>query len=223
MRLPFTPFLKISPLKDIQAHAEKIKECTWAFQQAMECYATEQCSRFDEHKAEVEKLEKEAYVIKRRVRGHIPKGAVLPVNKFQLFTYLKEQDKILDSVGKALDWLSYKPESRIPDELQKDFLLLLDSAIDPIEELSEMVLEARKYFRKQSDRQRVAVKKIIAGIRDMNNSASEIEHRFKHNIFKTVTDPILLFHLIRLTEIVGSIANHAENAGDMMRAMIARA
>lgn len=223
MRLPFTSFLKISPFRDIQAHAEKIKECTWAFQQAMECYALDQCHRFEEHKAEVEKLEKEAYVIKRRVRGHIPKGAILPVSKFQLFNYLKEQDKILDSVGKALKWLSYKPESKIPDELQKEFLLLLDSAIDPIEELSEMVQEAREYFRKQSNKQRLAVKRIIAGIRDMNGTTQDIEHRFTHNIFRTIKDPILLFHLTRLTEIIASIANHAENAGDMMRAMIARA
>jgi hypothetical protein len=28
--------------------------------------------------------------------------------------------------------------------------------------------------------------------------------------------------LIRLTEIIGSIADHAENAGDMMRAMVAK-
>jgi hypothetical protein len=34
--------------------------------------------------------------------------------------------------------------------------------------------------------------------------------------------PVTVFHLIRLTEIFDSIADHAENAGDMMRAMIAR-
>jgi hypothetical protein len=28
--------------------------------------------------------------------------------------------------------------------------------------------------------------------------------------------------MVRLAEIIGSIADHAENAGDMMRAMIAR-
>jgi uncharacterized protein Yka (UPF0111/DUF47 family) len=37
-----------------------------------------------------------------------------------------------------------------------------------------------------------------------------------------VTDPATTFHLIRLIEYIGEISNHAENAGDMMRAMIAR-
>jgi hypothetical protein len=37
-----------------------------------------------------------------------------------------------------------------------------------------------------------------------------------------IDDPVAVFHLIRLTEIIGSIADHAENAGDMMRAMVAK-
>lgn len=223
MRIPFVPSLKISPLKDIQEHSEKIKECTWAFQQAMECYTLDQCLRFEEHKGEVLRLEEEANLIKRRIRGHIPKGAVLPVSKFQLFIYLKEQDTILVSVRNALKWLSYKAETKIPDTLQKDFLLLLDSVIEPIEELSEMVSEARKYFKKPNDKKQAAVKKIIVSIRKMKNDADIIEDRFKHEIFKTVKDPVMLYHLVKLTEIIGSIATHSENAGDMMRAMITRA
>jgi uncharacterized protein Yka (UPF0111/DUF47 family) len=35
-------------------------------------------------------------------------------------------------------------------------------------------------------------------------------------------ETITVFHMIRLAETIGSIADHAENAGDMVRAMIAR-
>jgi uncharacterized protein Yka (UPF0111/DUF47 family) len=35
-------------------------------------------------------------------------------------------------------------------------------------------------------------------------------------------DPVTVFHMIRLAEVIGSVADHAENAGDMMRAMLAR-
>ncbi len=223
MRIPFTPVMKISPLKDIQEHSEKIKECTWAFQQSMECYTLDNCLRFEEHKGEVLKLEEEANLIKRRIGGNIPKGAVLPVSKFQLFIYLKEQDKILVSVSNALKWLSYNADTKMPDGLQKDFLLLLDAVIDPIEELSDMISEARKYFKKQNDKNRAAVKKIIVRIREMKSHVDIIEDRFKLAIFKSVKDPIMLFHLIKLTEIISSISAHSENAGDMMRAMIAKA
>jgi len=49
-----------------------------------------------------------------------------------------------------------------------------------------------------------------------------LEDLLKRKIFQLKTDPIEIFQMIRLAEIIGSIADHAENAGDMMRAMIAR-
>jgi uncharacterized protein Yka (UPF0111/DUF47 family) len=49
-----------------------------------------------------------------------------------------------------------------------------------------------------------------------------LEDSLKRNIFQLETDPVAVFQMIRLTETIGSIADHAENAGDMMRAMIAR-
>ena len=44
----------------------------------------------------------------------------------------------------------------------------------------------------------------------------------KHPFFNTAVDRASVFPVVRLVEIIGSIADHAENAGDMMRAMLAR-
>jgi predicted phosphate transport protein (TIGR00153 family) len=125
-------------------------------------------------------------------------------------------------VEDALDWISYRPEPGIPEELKKDFFLLVDAVIDPIEELSKMVGEARVYFKNFSENQRVVVKDIIHTIRRQEHEADKIEHLIKHKVFSTEADPDAIFHMIRLVEIIGSIADHAENAGDMMRAMISR-
>ncbi|MBW2337222.1 MAG: hypothetical protein JRF47_10775, partial [Deltaproteobacteria bacterium] len=45
MRIPFISLFLTSPLEGLLEHAEKIKECAWAFQQAMECHITDQCER----------------------------------------------------------------------------------------------------------------------------------------------------------------------------------
>jgi uncharacterized protein Yka (UPF0111/DUF47 family) len=39
-------------------------------------------------------------------------------------------------------------------------------------------------------------------------------------IFNTIQNPIALFHLVKLAEIIGFVTDHAEDAGDMQRAMI---
>jgi len=211
-----------SPFEGLLEHAEKIKECVWAFQQAIECHITEQCESFEEFRLEVDTLESRADAVKRRIRGHLPKGTLMPVDKFELFRYLHEQDKVLDAVEEALDWISFRSEPGIPDELHKDFFLLVDAVLDPVEEMCRMVAEARKYFTNFADKQRQLIKDIIRTMRHQEHEADKVEDAIKAKVLNMQIDPVTVYHMIRLAETIGSIADHAENAGDMMRAMLAR-
>jgi uncharacterized protein Yka (UPF0111/DUF47 family) len=85
-----------------------------------------------------------------------------------------------------------------------------------------MVREAREYFKTYNEDQRTQVKKIIRNLRQQEHEADKIEHTIKRSVFHLDIDAGSVFHLVRLAEIVGSIADHAENAGDMMRAMVAK-
>jgi hypothetical protein len=222
MRIPFFSMFMTSPFEGLQEHAEKVKECGWAFQQAIECHLANKCKTFEEFRQEVIQLESEADVIKRRIRGHLPKGTLMPVYNFLLFRYLREQDQVIDAVEDALDWISFRNEPGIPPELEKEFLILADAVIDPIEELSKMVAEARKYFRNYSEDQRVIIKNIIRTLRRQEHEADKAEDMVKQKVLNMNIDAVTVFHMVRLAEIIGSIADHAENAGDMMRAMVAR-
>ena len=222
MRLPFFSMFMTSPFEGLQEHAEKVKECGWAFQQAIECHLSEKCKTFEEFRQEVIRLESDADAIKRRIRGHLPKGTLMPVYNFLLFRYLREQDQVIDAVEDALDWISFRTEPGIPAELEKDFVDLADAVIEPIEQLSEMVFEARKYFKNYSEAQRVVIKNIIHTLRQKGHEADKAEDIVKKKVLNMDIDAVTVFHIVRLAEIIGSIADHAENAGDMMRAMVAR-
>jgi predicted phosphate transport protein (TIGR00153 family) len=222
MRIPFISMFIASPFDGLQEHAEKVKECAWVFQRAIECIIEERCEDFENFRQDIDKLEDEADAIKRRIRGHLPKGTLLAVDKFELFRYLREQDKVLDVVEEGLDWLSFRAAAGIPEALEKDFMILVEAVMDPIEELSKMVAEARKYFSSFSEKQRVVVKDMIRTLREHEHQADKLEDKIKEKIFNSIDDAVSVYHLIRLTEIIGSIADHAENAGDMMRAMVAK-
>ena len=182
MRIPFFSMFMTSPFEGLQEHAEKVKECAWAFQQAIECHITDQCENFEEFRLEVDKLESEADSIKRRIRGHLPKGTLMPVDKFQLFRYLREQDKVLDAVEEALDWLSFRSEPGIPEALEKDFFLLVDAVMDPVEEMCRLVLEAGKYFRNYSEKQRKVVQDIVHTMRRQERDAAKVEDGIKEKL-----------------------------------------
>ena len=222
MRIPFLKMFMTSPFEGLQEHAEKVLECAWAFQQAIECYFAAKCQTFEEFRQEVAQIESQADAIKRRIRGHIPKRTIMPISNFLVFRYLKEQDEVLDAMEDSLDWISYRAELRIPIELEKDFALLVDAVIDPIEELNRLVVEARLYFKKFSEKQRVVVKDIIHKLRQQEHEADKYENIIKKKVFHTEPDAVTVFHLVTLAETIGAIADHAQNAGDMMRAMLAK-
>ena len=222
MRIPYLSMLFASPFDSLQEHVEKVKECAWVFKQAIECHVSSKCKTFEDFRQEVAKLESEADTIKQNIREHLPKGTRLFVDRFKIFRYLREQDQVLDAMEDVLDWISYRSEPGIPEALEKDFFLLVDSVVDPVEDLNRMVLEARKYFAKFSEKQRVLVKDIVRDIRKKEHEADKVEDLVKEKILNMKIDPVTVFHLFRLVETIGAIADHAENAGDMMRAMIAR-
>lgn len=222
MRIPFFSMFMASPFDGIKNHVDKLKECASVFQQAIECHISSKCETFEEFRQKVAKLESEADAIKQNIRGHLPKRSILPVNKFELFRYLGEQDQILDAMEDTLDWISYRSEPGMPKELEKDFLHLVDVVIDPVEDLSNMVFEARKYFKNFSEKQRVVVKNIIRSLSQQEHEADKVEDMIKEKVLNMQTDPVTVYHLFRLAVIIGSIADHAENAGDVMRSMVAR-
>ncbi len=222
MRLPFLSLFITSPFEGLQEHAQKVKECTYAFRKAIECYISGNRKDFKKFRQEIITIENEADKIKRRIRGHIPRWTIMNVDKFQLFRYLKEQDNVIDAVEDVLEWISYRHEKRIPEGLQQSLFDLVGSVIVAIEELPAMILETKKYFKNYSNEQRNIVKKIIRGIRAKEHEADKKEDSFKRKTFEISIDSTTLFYCIKLAEIIGSIADHAENASDMTRAMLAR-
>ena len=221
MRLSLSSLFFKSPFEDLQEHADKVKECARLFREAAVCHIGEECKQFDLLTEQVARMESEADDIKRRIRNHLPRGILMPVDKFQFFQYLREQDKVMDEVEEALFWLSFRP-SGIPDEVAEDFQHLVEAVIPPIEQLSDLVALARGYFRSKSGAQREKMKSLVRDIRQYEREADHLERELKFKVFNTMKDPLVVFHMVRLVEIVGHIADHAQNASDRMRAMIAQ-
>jgi len=143
------------------------------------------------------------------------------VDKFQLMKYLGEQDEGIDAVEAAPYWLSFGPRG-FPKEMAPDFLHLVDSVIPSIETLAELVRMAMDFFRSKSEDQRKKMKRLIQDIRQHEKEADLLEQELKGMVFRNIQDALVVFHTVRLVEIVGDIADHAQNASDRMRAMIAK-
>ena len=222
MRFSFFNLFYESPFKKLKDHADKVKECAWMFKRAVECYVEQDCEEFDKLTEDVAKLESQADWLKRNLRNHLPRGLLMPVDKFVLLDCLREQDHVLDNVEEALYWLSFKPEGGIPEGLVGDFLHLVDAVIPAIEKLTDMSEQAIVYFKSSTEENRDKLKSIIGDIHQAEKEADHLELELKKQAFAVLKDPVDIFHFVRLVEIIANIADDAQNASDRMRTMIAR-
>ena len=222
MRFSFFSLFYESPLIKLKRHADKVRECAWMFKRAVNCYVEQDCEEFDKLTEDVAMLESQADSLKRNLRNHLPRGIFMPMDKFVLLDCLREQDHVLDDVEEALYWLSFKPMAGIPEELVGDFLHLIDAVIPAIEKLPEMSDQAIAYFKNSTEENRNKLKSIIREIYQAEKEADHLEHELKKNAFALLDDPVEIYHIVRLVEIVGDICDHAQNASDRMRTMIAR-
>lgn len=220
MRSTFMHLFFKSPFENLKLHADKVAECGKLFQKAVECHLANECEEFNSLTDKVARMESEADEIKRNIRGHLPRGILMPVDNFQFFLYLREQDKVLDSVEESLFWLSFRPEA-VDEQVGEDLYYLVKTVVPIIEKLAPMVEEAHSYFRSRSEERRVTIKSMIRDIRQIEKESDHLEKELKMKVFGLVKDTLQVYHLVRLVETIGDIADHAQNATDMMRAMIA--
>lgn len=221
MRIPLLDLIRKSPFEGLKAHAHKITECTLMFKKAVRCYIDKACEEYEYLTEEVSRLEHEADAIKRNIRGHLPKGIIMPVDKVHLFTYLREQDQVLDAAQDALEWLTFRLTD-IPKQIEGDLLSLVDRVMEAVELLRPMIETANAYFRYNDEKDREKVKELIREIRLKEHEADQLEKKMKRTLFNLEIEPLSVCHLTHVLDKIGEIADHAENAGDMMRAMIAK-
>ena len=222
MRFSFFSLFYESPFIKLKNHADKVKECAWMFKEAVHCYVQQDCDKFEDLTEEVAKLESQADELKRNLRNHLPRGIFMPMDKFVFLDCLREQDHVVDDVEEALYWLSFKPMGKIPEDLVEDFLDLVDAVIPAIEKMPDMSEQALVYFKNSTEENRNKLKSIVREIYQAEKEADHLEHELKKRAFAVLKDPVEIYHIVRLVEIVGDICDHAQNASDRMRTMIAR-
>jgi phosphate transport system regulatory protein PhoU len=214
--------LKELPVFDyLLKHARLVLECIERLPLAFEAYFKQDKSRLEEIVRHIIEIEREADKIKTNIRGHLPKGLILPVEKFELFLYLKEQDAIADSAEQILTWLSFK-EIKYPEEFSQKLEDLLLQSIEPLKYFEDMIKYSGDFLITWNEDSRNRAKELIRAIRYKEFLTEEAGNQLKKFTFERLSDPMELLFTLKLIDLICDIPGHAENAADLMRAMIAK-
>ena len=221
-RIPIMRALRRSPFDGLLAHATKVKECVEALKEAIVNYVEGDYEKAERSSIVVSNTEHEADLIKGNIRAHLPRNLLMPVDKSDFLMLLREQDAILDFAEDAILWLDMR-KTVIPEEIKKPFLDHFFKVLECVRTLEQVVMNVKEiisYGLRKDLREKI--KQTIKDVHKKEWEADNIEREVAKKIFAMNLDAVSVFHLLKAVDLIGDIANHAENAGDRVRAMLAR-
>ena len=224
-RLPIeNVYRKKSPFEGLLEHMNKVKECIAILKEGVIKYFDEDFSGFHEITNKVSELEHEADLIKGNIRAHLPRSILMPVDKKYFLWLLREEDAILDHAENLAQLLDLR-HTKIPDELKDGFKEHMELVAQTVEEMEKAVGKMRELLDTSfSQKMRNEVKQLIHKVHRKEWEADRVRYEIMKKIYQMEDElnPMDEYHLLKISDWVDDIADHAENVADWLRAMIAK-
>ena len=224
IRAPLATSWRKSPFEGLMEHAHLVRECMVPLREAVQAYMEGDMERYAAASKKVSEKEHEADLIKSRVRNNLPKAVFMPVDKSTFLMLLREEDAILDYAEDVVVWLGMR-NTRTPEDLKKDVLAFFDEVETTVRTYEEAMAHLSDLVKSSFSKKEVErVKEHIKEVHEHEYHADKLNHRLSKKIFamEDALGPVGVYHLLKTINLMDQIANHAENAVDRLRAMVAR-
>ncbi len=209
-----------SPFDGLNKHSELIKKAIRELKKGVHLYSEEKFEEAEECFDKVSKLEHEADKIKIKIRENLPRFIFMPITRDDFLTLLKEADAILDYAEDVSVLLPMR-EEEIPEEIKEDFKkfsLKVFESVEQFEEMMNIFSELLKSsFGKQSKER---ARELQQELSHREYEADKIEKRISKELFNYKKEPLTAVHLLKVVDRMDSIADHAENVGDMIDSIL---
>jgi len=225
IRAPIVKTIYRSPFEGLNKHSEKIDECVKALKKCVYAFVDGDHEKARKYAVLVSEIEHEADQIKANTRNHLPKFVFLSVSKSDLLHMLKESDSILDYAEDVAVLIAMR-ETEVPPDIRKCIKKVMDK-VDKSVKAHQKVMASMNTLVEVSfgGKERDKVKRYIKEIHKYEHESDVVERQVSQILFNTpadVLDPISVVHLLKIIDRLGMVANKAENAGDRVRAMLAK-
>lgn len=211
-----------SPFEPLFQHMLKVKECVDLVRPLMDAFLNEEDKKMEDFAKKIFKAEHEADLVKKELRNQLPKSIFLPVARGDLLRFLKEQDNIADSAEDLAVLLTLR-KTKVPEELKEE----LKDFVDRVLETYEMAMRVSSEIKVLAETsfggtEAYKVMQLIEELKVDEWEADKAQMTAAKKLFsiEEKLDPVTVFMLMNIFKELGTLANHAENAGDQMRMML---
>ncbi|MEN8142739.1 MAG: TIGR00153 family protein [Thermodesulfobacteriota bacterium] len=213
-----------SPFGPLVEHTKKVHECVEVVRPLMEALAHENYIEIDNLQDRISKLEYEADLLKQEIRSRLPRRFFLPVDRNELDSFLRCQDKIADKVEDLAVILTLR-KTKIHNSLSDGFFEFVEQIFQVTGSLLQAAVELNNLAEVSfGGAESQVVLDIIDGLGEEEWRADRMARKLSKKIYSLENEvpPIDIIFYEKILLALGSIANEAENAGDMLRMMIVK-
>jgi predicted phosphate transport protein (TIGR00153 family) len=224
MRTVFTRLFGQSPFGRIGEHMDRVQQCVDFVPRMIDLLIQGEFDELEQMAKQVFKLEHDADIVKGEIRDHLPKSIFLPVDRADLLTYLKEQDAIADAVEDLAVVLTIRA-IRVPEPLQEDLRAFAARSVDACRLAGRLVRDIGTILISgfgQSDVEQVLEK--VANLGIIEWETDKMQQKLVKKLFQVEPkpDPLNTIFLMKVFEQIDTLADHAENLGDLIRMMVSK-
>lgn len=213
-----------SPFGPLTEHTKKVHECVEVVRPLIEALIHEDYQELHVLQNKVSKLEYEADLLKQEIRARLPRRFFLPVDRAELDNFLSCQDTIADRVEDLAVILTIRNTKLHPD-LVAGFLGFIDQIFQVTGNLLNAAVELNNLAEVSfGGAEAVVVLELIERLSEEEWKADRLARTLSKKIYslEDQLSPIDIMFYEKILLALGSIANEAENAGDMLRMMIVK-
>lgn len=213
-----------SPIRPIEQHMHKTYLCAKQLSPFFEAVLIQDWATAGLIKHKIATMEKEADVIKRDLRLHLPTGLFLPVSRTDLLELLSAQDRIANK-AEDIAGLIVSRQMKIPSALSSIFMPFLNRCLDAAKQACKAINELDELLESGFRGSEVKI------VEDMIVTLDQIEHdsddklaEIRHRIFEVEKDlpAIEVVFLYKLVQWIGDLADHAQTVGGRLQILISR-
>ncbi|MDI9818694.1 MULTISPECIES: TIGR00153 family protein [unclassified Legionella] len=213
-----------SPIRPIEQHMRKVHHCAKQLHPFFEAILKQDWQVADNIKEKISAIEKEADMIKRDLRLHLPTGLFLPVSRTDLLELLSAQDRIANK-AQDIAGLIIGRKMIIPEALTSEFMSFLERCLDASKQACKAINELDELLESGFRGNEVKiVEEMIMTLDEIEHDSDEKLADIRHRIFELEKDlpAIDVVFLYKLVQWIGDLADHAQTVGGRLQILIAR-
>jgi predicted phosphate transport protein (TIGR00153 family) len=213
-----------SPIRPIEQHIRKAHQCAKQLYPFFEAVLKKDWKTANSIKEKIVSLEKEADLIKRDLRLHLPTGLFLPVSRTDLLELLSAQDRIANKAEDIAGLITSR-QMTIPEGLIPVFLPFLHRCLDASKQACKAINELDELLETGFRGSEVKiVEEMILKLDEIEHDSDEKLADIRHRIFELEKElsAIDIMFLYKLVQWIGELADNAQTVGGRLQILIAR-